>query len=426
MFRDASLFNNNGQALTWSTSNVLSMNAMFNGALSFNQNISSWNTSSVIDMAYMFQDASSFNQSLKPWSTSNVLYATNIFCGCPVFGQTAKYPTLNFTPDWGCPISPNSMIMNIYAPAGSNTMTLPFGGISSINVDWGNSLISSYGPGTTPTRAYTGPANYTITIGGSASSFGNSGSYYTGVSLISSVSQWGTLGFSSLSGAFTGATNLVVVPTDIPSSVLNLYVMFNGATTFNQSLNNWNTSNVINMGGMFASANAFNQPLDNWSTSNVLNMTGMFSDATAFNRPLNNWNTSSVTSMNSMFASANAFNQPLDNWSTSNVLTMNSMFADNNTFNSSIYNWNTSNVRDMSNMFTRATAFDKPLNNWDTSNVSSMNGMFTSALLFNQNISGWNVTSVISADLIFCFCPEMLAHPEQRPNITISYISSCS
>ena len=45
---------------------------MFNGASSFNQDLSNWNTSSVIDMGYMFNGASAFNQFIKRWNTSNV------------------------------------------------------------------------------------------------------------------------------------------------------------------------------------------------------------------------------------------------------------------------------------------------------------------------------------------------------------------
>ena len=36
--------------------------------------------------------------------------------------------------------------------------------------------------------------------------------------------------------------------------------MFNGATSFNQQLDNWNVSNVTDMGEMFQGASCFNQP----------------------------------------------------------------------------------------------------------------------------------------------------------------------
>ena len=65
--------------------------------------------------------------------------------------------------------------------------------------------------------------------------------------------------------------------------------MFNGASSFNQPLNNWNVSNVKEMGYMFSgevAAISFNQPLDNWNVSNVTDMRGMFNGASSFNQPL--------------------------------------------------------------------------------------------------------------------------------------------
>ena len=75
-------------------------------------------------------------------------------------------------------------------------------------------------------------------------------------------------------------------------SVRDMICMFNNASSFNQPLNNWNTSHVTTMRGMFQGASLFNQPLNNWNTSNVKNMDVMFWDAVLFNQPLNNWNTS--------------------------------------------------------------------------------------------------------------------------------------
>ena len=45
--------------------------------------------------------------------------------------------------------------------------------------------------------------------------------------------------------------------------------MFQGATSFNQSLNKWNVSNVRKMNSMFWGATSFNQPLNNWNVSKV-------------------------------------------------------------------------------------------------------------------------------------------------------------
>ena len=47
--------------------------------------------------------------------------------------------------------------------------------------------------------------------------------------------------------------------------------MFDGATKFNQPLNNWDVSNVYNMGNMFYGAISFDQNISNWDVSNVTN-----------------------------------------------------------------------------------------------------------------------------------------------------------
>jgi len=49
-------------------SKVTQMERMFDGASSFNQDISQWNVSYVTNMRGMFEKASSFNQCLRSWS----------------------------------------------------------------------------------------------------------------------------------------------------------------------------------------------------------------------------------------------------------------------------------------------------------------------------------------------------------------------
>ena len=321
------------------------------------------------------------------------------------FGLPVKDVVTSSTPEPPTP-EPPTMIINISTVSNGQTMNLPFDGITSLNVDWGDGLISSY---TTPTisRTYTNKGVYKIEIGGAASRYGTgTDGSYTGASLISSVTQWGTLGFSSLSFAFYNATNLLGVPSTIPSSVRDI-------------------------SGMFYAASAFNQYLNNWSTSNVTNMSNMFYDARAFNQPLNNWNTSNVTSMVAMFTNAYAFNQSLNNWSTSNVTNMALMFTNAYVFNSSINNWNTSSVTNMNNMFGNAYAFNQNISGWNTSSVTNMTDMFIGASSFNQDISGWSTSRVSAAQAaqrIFCYSPlSTISNASKRPVIAYpGYVSSCS
>jgi surface protein len=422
MFTGATAFNQSIN--TWNVSSVISMAKMFDGATAFNQPLNNWSTSNVLDMAYMFTGATAFYQDLSSWNVANVTSANYIFCACPVLNTPLYYPPfpVGSVPIWGCPAP---MIINISTMPGNTTMTLPIGINNIIEVNWGDGVISTYRTGT-PSRTYAGNQLYKIEINGSASGFGNAIGYI-GSSLISSVSSWGGLGLTSLAYAFYNATNLIGVPNDIPSTVINTSFMFKGATKFNQSLNTWNTSSVTNMSNMFWGARLFNGNISSWSTSNVTNMTSMFNeasqfnqdisgwstvkvssmeymftDARVFNKPLNNWNVSNVSSMASMFYSASSFNQNISSWNTSNVISMAAMFSFASSFNNNgqPLTWNTLKVSTMSGMFNTATAFNQPLL-FNPSSVTDMNSMFLSASKFNQDISGWSTSNVISMNVMF-------------------------
>ena len=71
----------------WDVSNVIDMNAMFEGAINFNQDISGWDVSNVTDMSSMFEGASNFNQDISDWDVSNVTDMSSMFNGATSFNQ---------------------------------------------------------------------------------------------------------------------------------------------------------------------------------------------------------------------------------------------------------------------------------------------------------------------------------------------------
>ena len=79
MFDGATSFNADISA--WDTSSVRDMSGMFDGATAFNANISAWDTSSVRDMKNMFHEATSFNADISAWNTSSVTTASYCFSG---------------------------------------------------------------------------------------------------------------------------------------------------------------------------------------------------------------------------------------------------------------------------------------------------------------------------------------------------------
>jgi surface protein len=86
---------------SWDTSNVATMESMFQSASAFNQSISNWNTSKVTNMNYMFYVAGVFNQHIGNWNTANVTTMEGMFSQATVFNQpigtwnTAKVINMN-------------------------------------------------------------------------------------------------------------------------------------------------------------------------------------------------------------------------------------------------------------------------------------------------------------------------------------------
>ena len=292
------------------------------------------------------------------------------------------------------------MTLDFLIPTNPTTIALPLNGTVNVTVNWGDGTSEAVTVAGLTSHIYSSTGLKTVTITGSLTQFGQGYSYNT-YPYLQSVKSWDNLGLISLSWAFHGASQLDSVPLSLPSGVTDLSYMFSGATSFNQPIGTWNTSNVTDMSYMFQQASSFNQPLGTWNTSSVTDMSQMFEGATSFNQPIGNWNTASVTDMEDMFANSTSFNQPIGNWNTSSVTDMGGIFYEATSFNQPINNWNTSSVSEMASMFSGATSFNQPINNWNTASVTDMGGMFFEATSFNQSIGEWNTSSVTNMSYMF-------------------------
>ena len=320
MFYNATSFNQD--LYLWNTSQVTNMQQMFNLAQSFDGNINSWNTSSVTNMQEMFHLAQSFNNNITSWNTSSVTNMLQMFKSASVFNQ------------------------NI---GGWNT--------SSVN-DMAEMFMNAI--------VFNQPLN-----------------------------SWDVSSVTNLNGTFAYASSFnQPLNSWNTSSVIAMGGTFDNATSFNGNITSWNTASVFVTSGMFNNATSFNQNIGGWNVSNVASMSNMFSFATSFNGAIGTWTVTTANNMSSMFEGAINFNQPLNGWgaSTSNFVILNKMFKGALSFNQPLNLWNTLFVQDFDFMFENALAFNGNITTWNVTN--SLEGMFKNATAFNQNIGGWGINGV--------------------------------
>ena len=288
---------------------------------------------------------------------------------------------------------------------GSSTSTqvkLPLvsGGTYNFTVEWGDGntdVITAWNQAEV-THTYLSSGDYEIictpnVVGGlTGFAFQNSGDRLKFLD----VTQYGGLKLlPNQGGTFWGCANFTgASATDILDTVgvTSMTRMFSGATIYNQPIT-FNTSSVVTMGLMFAQANAYNQPLS-FDTASVTDMSSMFNGAVAFNSTLT-FNTASVTNMASMFEGASAFNKTLT-FNTANVLNMSRMFANASSFNQAL-SFNTASVTNMNFMFLFCP-YNQALS-FNTASVTDMSSMFRGAA-YNQALS-FNTSSVLNMNLMF-------------------------
>jgi len=470
MFEGATSFNQNLNG--WSVSSVTNMNSMFQNASAFNSPLDFWFPFQVTDMTEMFSGASSFDQSLGDWSIRDVTTMSGMldnsglskvnydatlrgwqsFFNTPTGitlgaaglsycnGADARTTLTGTTYSWtinGDALDCQAFVTRWQTDDGQITIPTSNSETYFYDVSWRNITNPGVGEGSTLglTSRYTitGLNNgdiYEVSITGDFPKI-----YFLDFNIsvadrgkIISIEQWGDQEWTDLSYSFYNCINLTSNISDTPllQNVSLAYNMFDGATSFdgdlsnwdvstfqdvssmfrnassfNGNIQNWDVSNITDMNAMFSGATSFNQNIDGWEVSNVTNMGSMFQNATSFNQNLNSWDVSNVTFMDNMFSGATSFNGNISNWSVSRVTSMDRMFSDATTFSGNLSRWNVGNCESMRLMFNNASSFVSDLSNWDVRNVTNMVEMFKGATNFNSDLSDWDISQVTNLGGMF-------------------------
>ena len=142
---------------------------------------------------------------------------------------------------------------------------------------------------------------------------------------IKSIDDWGDLDIYDAPYAFADCINLESVPNDSTflGQVTSLESFFEGCTSLDCQLGNWDVGNIVDMSRMFFNCLSYNNganntPINSWDVSNVKYMNGMFAFANQFNRSINGWHMENVETITEMFFRATAFNQACT-WSINNL-----------------------------------------------------------------------------------------------------------
>ena len=199
---------------------------------------------------------------------------------------------------------------------------------------------------------------------------------------ITELIKWGQITWDGTDfiSAFAGAANMVITATDLYNIDTSGIVFYENAfrdcnvLTWNSDVANLDVSSAIGLANMFYAASSFNQDISGWNTSQVQNFSGMFV-VSNFNQNISSWDTSNGTGFGIMFLNNTHFNQPIGAWDTSSAQDMSYMLYGATSFNQDLSNWNVSGITNFSEfMFgcnLSPSNYDAILNSWSKQSVQT-------------------------------------------------------
>ena len=307
MFSNATDFNQD--IGDWDTSNVTDMSSVFNGAPKFNHDIGSWDTGKVTNMIGIFNNATAFNQDIGDWNTSLVKnfipgsFTNSMFEGATSFNQDLSWDVSNMLDMSNMFKGATAFNQDLSWDVSEVTnMRSMFEGARAFNGDisgWDVSKVTTMENMFFNARAF----NQNIGSWDTSEATNMQGMFWVATAFNQDISSWNVSTVMNMYSmfAYAAAFNQNIGSWTV-SAVTNMRRMFEGATAFNGDISGWIVDNVTDMFGMFWRAAAFNQDISSWNVNTVTNMAAMFQDATAFNQDLSGWCVSHISTAPPNFA----------------------------------------------------------------------------------------------------------------------------
>ena len=295
--------------------------------------------------------------------------------------RTPSVPAGVLVTTWNAGASPHTISMSLDMYSGG-----------ALSIDWGDNSTDTVAASGMQSHTYAAPGEYRVSMTGDLARI-NLAAPGSTASKLASIDSWTDVKWSSMEGAFRGASGMAYNAVDAPdlSRVASMQSMFHDAASFDGNISSWNVSSVTGMEHMLYGASDFNGDISEWDTSSVTDMEHMLYGASDFNGDISEWDTSSVTDMGFMFGYTSDFNGDISEWDTSSVTDMSGVFFGTSDFNGDISEWDTSSVTDMEYMFFGTWSFNQDISGWNVSSVETMSSMFTNAIKFKQNLGNWYI-----------------------------------
>ena len=423
----------------WDTSNVTTMEGMFQFNRFFNSDISSWDTGNVTDMSIMFADADAFNQEIGVWDTSNVENMSGMFAGNEAFSRNiGSWDTSNVTDmlrmfadsfylDGGIGNWDTSRVQNMFGVFSGNVvfngdisgwdtsnatnMTQMFNGARRFNQDisgWNVRNIASEPSGfdlgasnqwTNDEKPFWGSIG--VASASSVQAISADGTYYVDDRVLLSI---------TFDRAVRGADG-VVAELALNNGGVATYVGGSGNTVeFSYTVGAGEEIGVLD----FASVDALSPagaivsagggtPAPSQLELPAPNGAGSISDGATLaitgERPADCYDSinAGIIGRAGWLGDCEGLYIVADRAELIAARDSNHTIShtDGNdyTFGDSAFNIFTGQVTDMSSLFS-GTTFNQDIGYWDTSLVTNMDDMFNGASAFDQDISGWVVDQI--------------------------------